>query len=328
MRFFDSVPVVVWNTILAGNSGGDCLFSPDDVAGGFDLGKDASCSFSGPSVFTSTDPGLQGLRGDGVIPLAAGSPAIGAARSAGVSRRPIRSRQPRKGACDVGAFESGAQTAPAVITAPADGTILHTTSFAVSGTAAAGETVALSIDGTPSGGQDVGRDGTWSFKVDGVAGGAHTISVVADLSGVDAAPAVVHVTVDASPPSASIDAGTTDTGTATFTFSGQPGVAFECSLGGAFAPCASPMTYGDLAPGDYTFSVRGSDDRGTGPVISRAFTVAPAVSAATPTPTPSPAPTPSPSPAPTPVPGKTVVAAPVQRDGAGAAAGDAYVRAR
>jgi CSLREA domain-containing protein len=56
---------------------------------------------------------------------------------------------------------------------------------------------------------------------------------------------------------------------ATFRFSGSdnstpgPGLQFECAIdGGAFAPCASPASYSDLAVGQHSFSVRAIDAAG------------------------------------------------------------------
>ena len=52
--------------------------------------------------------------------------------------------------------------------------------------------------------------------------------------------------------------------TATFTFtSDQPGSTFECSLdGGAFDPCASPVTYSSLPDGEHSFEVQATSSLG------------------------------------------------------------------
>lgn len=42
-----------------------------------------------------------------------------------------------------------------------------------------------------------------------------------------------------------------------------PGLTFECSLDGSnFAPCPSPVSYNNLAPGNHTFAVRAKDNAG------------------------------------------------------------------
>lgn len=59
-----------------------------------------------------------------------------------------------------------------------------------------------------------------------------------------------------------VDAGTAESGTATFTFSAYAsGMSFECRLDGptgdgAWTPCSSPKVYAELAPGSYAFRVR------------------------------------------------------------------------
>jgi hypothetical protein len=85
------------------------------------------------------------------------------------------------------------------------------------------------------------------------------------------------------PPDVILDSGPSGViadGTVTFTFhSDEPGVTFQCRLDGpapgAFAPCASPVSYA-VPPGGYAFAVRAVD--GTGNVspapAARAFTVA------------------------------------------------------
>ncbi len=60
--------------------------------------------------------------------------------------------------------------------------------------------------------------------------------------------------------------GTTTDATPTFTFSGEPGARFDCSIvpagqPAAFKPCSSPMT-AQLTDGDYVFTVRATDAAG------------------------------------------------------------------
>jgi hypothetical protein len=89
----------------------------------------------------------------------------------------------------------------------------------------------------------------------------------------------------------------------------------ECRLDGpggpgAFGGCTSPKAFSALAPGDYVFLVRTTDDAGNQSTTQRAFTVT-QVQPVQPTPTPAP-PTqpPTPTPPPTPVPDQVIVVAP------------------
>ena len=70
--------------------------------------------------------------------------------------------------------------------------------------------------------------------------------------------------LDLTPPETSITSAPADpsaTSTATFTFtSSEPDATFECRLdGAAFAPCASPRVYNQLALGAHSFAVRARD---------------------------------------------------------------------
>jgi CSLREA domain-containing protein len=119
------------------------------------------------------------------------------------------------------------------------------------------------------------------------------------------------------PPTATIDSApdpVITASTATFTFSSDSsGVNFSCKLdgprgAGAFGSCVSPVSFGALQPGDYTFTVRTTDAGGNFTDTARNFTVAAVPQAPAPTPTP----TPPPTPPPVPVLGKTVVIAPLR----------------
>lgn len=146
----------------------------------------------------------------------------------------------------------------------------------------------------------------------GLRDGAYTFLVFAiDAAGnADPMPASRSFTVDATPPEIELDKGpsgvTTKTST-TFEFSStKAATTFACRLDGPAAgtgqlgPCASPLSFSGLAPGDYTFFVRATDAAGNQSATSRSFTVALA-------PTPTPTPTATLSQAPTPIPGQTVV---------------------
>ena len=87
---------------------------------------------------------------------------------------------------------------------------------------------------------------------------------------------------DTTPPVITMEPVGTPGATATFEFgSVEAGVTFECTLtkddvaGTAEAPCTSPKTYADLAPGTYTFSVVGIDAIGnrSEPEVSDPWTV-------------------------------------------------------
>jgi PKD repeat protein/glucose/arabinose dehydrogenase len=75
------------------------------------------------------------------------------------------------------------------------------------------------------------------------------------------------VAPDTEPPDTRVDTGPrgkVKVNTATFGFSStEQNSTFECALdGAAFAPCSSPATYADLAPGKHVFRVRATDAAG------------------------------------------------------------------
>jgi hypothetical protein len=156
--------------------------------------------------------------------------------------------------------------------------------------------------------------------------GPHTFSVQAvDASGAaDQTPATRSFTLDTTPPAApTVNAPTgTDSATPTFTFSGDPGTTFACSLdGGGFSGCSSPYTTPALTSGEHALRVRSTDGAGNATTSTRTFTVSvPQQATPTPTatavpttaPTPTPTATATPTPTPTPVANKTVVVAPVK----------------
>ncbi len=103
--------------------------------------------------------------------------------------------------------------------------------------------------------------------------GSHTFEVRAiDQAGnIEATPASSTWTVDTTPPVVSIDSGpsgVTNDATPTFTFSSEPGLAFECSIdtgSPSFGPCSGIGTHtpsSPLADGPYTFRVRTADAAG------------------------------------------------------------------
>jgi hypothetical protein len=77
----------------------------------------------------------------------------------------------------------------------------------------------------------------------------------------------VFLAADTTPPETSITdgpSGATRDSTPTFSFSSsEPESTFECSLdGGAFAPCAAPLTLAPLADGEHRLDVRARDNVG------------------------------------------------------------------
>jgi hypothetical protein len=105
----------------------------------------------------------------------------------------------------------------------------------------------------------------------GISNSAHTFQVKAhDAAGNESAPASRSWTVDTVPPPAPVlvdypEDGTSDT-TATFTFTGEAGATFRCSIEhGPYQPCSSPHTYTPVDLGDngqHWFEVRAVDAAG------------------------------------------------------------------
>jgi hypothetical protein len=101
----------------------------------------------------------------------------------------------------------------------------------------------------------------------GLADGSHTFAVRAVDAAGNAGAASWTWAIDTAAPQTEINGGpppVSTTGAATFTFaSNEHGSTFECSLdGGAFSPCTSPASYGDLADGLRSFRVRAQDPVG------------------------------------------------------------------
>jgi hypothetical protein len=115
--------------------------------------------------------------------------------------------------------------------------------------------------------------------------GPHTYQArQVDAAGNNGAAASISWTVDTSvtppqlPGAPTISAGPsglTSSTSASFSFSsGESGVTFEVSLdGGSFAGATSPKTYSGLLQGGHTFAVRAKNAAGSGPAVTRAWTV-------------------------------------------------------
>jgi parallel beta-helix repeat protein len=114
-----------------------------------------------------------------------------------------------------------------------------------------------------------------------VAEGEHQLRVRAidEAGNVDATPAARVWTIDRTAPQTTISTATTTGTSAHFTFvAGEPGSTFACSLdGAAFATCASPRDYANLAPGSHEFRVRATDAAGNGDATpaSHSWTIQP-----------------------------------------------------
>lgn len=88
-----------------------------------------------------------------------------------------------------------------------------------------------------------------------------------DAAGNDSVTASHAWTVDGTaPPAPVVGSGPppeSSSGSATFTFSGEAGASFACSLGlSPYANCTSPLTYDGLSAGAHTFAVRARDAAG------------------------------------------------------------------
>ncbi len=154
-------------------------------------------------------------------------------------------------------------TPPSVtLTAPADGATVHGT---VTFTATAADDVGVGKIEYLANGVVVAGKAVSPYSFDWSSGASGPVTITAralDAAG-NAATSSVTVTVDNTPPDTMLTS--TPPGvspeSATFQFAASEADAtFECSLdGGAYAACASPKSYGGLAPGAHTFAVRAID---------------------------------------------------------------------
>ena len=161
-------------------------------------------------------------------------------------------------------------------------------SFGYTSSEPTGATFQCKLDG-PGAATGTYTDCTPSPKAySNLADGTYTFSVKAkDPAGnEDATPATRTFTVttppppDTTPPDTTITAGptgSTSDSTPRFDFtSSEGGSTFQCRIDtGAFGPCSSPHTTGELAPGSHTFEVRATDAAGNtdGTPAGRTFTV-------------------------------------------------------
>ncbi|WP_404362435.1 Ig-like domain-containing protein [Corallococcus coralloides] len=162
----------------------------------------------------------------------------------------------------------GIPEAPA-ITSPANGALFNTGAVSYAGTAEAGATVRVTVDGVFVGTTVASNTGAWTFTAGPVLDtGAHTVSVVAvDAAGNVSPSTSASFNVDLVAPDTALTASVpavTSSRDATFEFtSNEPTATFECRFDtGTFVPCTSPQARTDLADGSYTVQVRAVDAAG------------------------------------------------------------------
>ncbi|MFP2898213.1 Ig-like domain-containing protein, partial [Corallococcus sp. 4LFB] len=172
----------------------------------------------------------------------------------------------------------GAPEAPA-ITSPANGALFNTGAVSYAGTAEAGSTVRVTVDGVFVGTTAVSGAGTWTFTTGPVLDtGAHTVSVTSvDAAGNSSQATGVAFSVDLVAPDTALTASVpavTSSREASFEFTSDDATAtFECRFGsGAFVPCTSPQERTALADGTYTVQVRAVDAAGNVDPTPAAFT--------------------------------------------------------
>lgn len=136
----------------------------------------------------------------------------------------------------------------------------------LAGTAEAGSSIQVVVDGNLVRTASVDATGAWSLDIDTtLAEGPHTLTFsVTDASG-NTVSSTLTFTVDTTAPETLLSEGSPQlqASSATFEFSSEGGSTFECSLDEAdFASCASPITFEALGAGHHNFRVRAEDRAG------------------------------------------------------------------
>lgn len=173
------------------------------------------------------------------------------------------------------------------VTAPTDGNESNVASPGLTGTAPAGSTVRVFVDGTAVGTVTATGAGTWSLASAALADGTHTVAarvVVGGVEGpssniptfrIDTVAPETTVTGPASPTSAQnvrVNVSAADP-------TPSSGIAgFECTLDGLpFSPCvpdsAGQVQLNGLAPGSHTFTAAARDDAGNLDATAGSYTV-------------------------------------------------------
>lgn len=111
------------DTIVARNTGPNCVVQPAVTSSGYNLDDGVSCGLAQTGDQSNADPLLSALADDGgptaTMALSRGSPAVDAADPAcGVATDQRGTKRPQGPRCDIGAFELQAAT-PAPVTPPA-----------------------------------------------------------------------------------------------------------------------------------------------------------------------------------------------------------------
>src|SRR4051794_1590885 len=180
-------------------------------------------------------------------------------------------------------FDTVGPPAPAIVSPP-EGTLINRTTVTITGTTVASSTVAVFEGATKLGDATVAGE-TWTLDPTGLAEGPHTLTAVAtDAPGPSTASAGRHITVDPQAPAA---VEPVQTGTSEFTFAGEVGATFECSVdGAAFTPCTSPQQLSGLSVGEPGFGVGAAAAGGNrSPPTPRTFSTPPPPAAIAPPPT-------------------------------------------
>ncbi len=184
--------------------------------------------------------------------------------------------------------------APALsILAPANGAEINDSAPTISGTAEAGASVIVTIDGAPQPPVIAAADGTWSITSPTLDGGPHTVSVVAtDAAGNASTAATTTFTVDIAAPAvalvAPLDGATLDDSTPTISGTAEAGASVVVTIDDEPQPpviAAADGTWSITSPtlddGSHTVSVIATDAVGNASApVSASFTVdltAPAV---------------------------------------------------
>ncbi|XXF76448.1 Ig-like domain-containing protein [Myxococcaceae bacterium GXIMD 01537] len=213
------------------------------------------CSLDGGAYVACTDP-------DSFGPLADGNHTLSVrARDAAGNVDPTP-------ATHAWTVDTVAPIAPTIVS-PANGSVVASNTPVINGTAVGATSISLTLGGTTYGPIPVDGAGNWTFTPPVTLGeGPHTVSVVArDAAGNTSSTVNSTFTVDSTPPDTAIDnapPARSNAQNAEFTFSSNESpVTYECSLdGGAFAACSNPATFGPLADGSHTLSVRARDAAG------------------------------------------------------------------
>ena len=155
---------------------------------------------------------------------------------------------------------AGSPPAKPTLTGAPTGTV-KTTTASISFTSDAGATFTCSLDGGS------GSACTSPRALSGLADGSHTLTVQAVKDSLTSEEASATWTVDTAAPAAPIlsgaPTGSTNSKTASISFSGEPGGTFQCSLdNGSYSACTSPKSLSNLSDGSHTLRVTQTDSAG------------------------------------------------------------------